>query len=172
MRRCEEKKVGRSVEQLVARGVRLTDIAVLFEWANDPQTRHSSFNRGRIGPLEHLLWFLRVALPNRSRHIVVEALVDKQKTSILFCRFVQRNERATISINMAPKCRGKGLAKPALETAIPMFISAHPAVRVIDACVRNLNEPSLRLFRSLRFSSAGSSGETSRFELQVESFRI
>jgi UDP-2,4-diacetamido-2,4,6-trideoxy-beta-L-altropyranose hydrolase len=82
------------------------DCAMVWRWANDPQTRHASLNADPIPWEDHVRWFNKILLEKYSRLYILE--LDSIPLGQI--RFEKETEDAwMISYSIAPEYRGFGL---------------------------------------------------------------
>ena len=121
----------------------------LWEWRNDALTRAVSSDQTPVPWADHEAWFARVLL-DESRDIVIA--VDSESTPIGMVRFdADEGPMATVSINLAPESRGKGLGREVLHEAIDWF-RLHRPPAVLVAVVRSENVASRKLFAGEGFA--------------------
>ena len=125
------------------------DSAVTYLWVNNLQTRLMSFNTAIIKQDEHEAWF-RESLSMPNRHIFI---CDDQITqeSIGIVRFDISGYCAVVSINLAPKMRGKNKAKFCLIGAVDALVRDRPELETIKAKIKIVNIASRRAFESAGF---------------------
>ena len=126
------------------------DAEDLYLWRNDPQSRKMSQNGQLISLDNHLTWF-HSALCDPNKVMLIGESSDIPAKKIGTCRFDlnNQNSEATVSINMAPHARGRGLSAPLLDAALQYFLDRYP--RSVFATVKKENSPSLRLFAGCGF---------------------
>jgi len=138
----------------VPRPATLADARFLFRLRNDPVTRQSSFQAGRLRFSDHRAWLeARLSDPARRVRLWIALLVrpDGAALRIGQVRFdCDVRNRAEISIALAPRFRGRGHATPLLVRAL----AKAPAMRVL-ARIRVENEISQRAFAKAGFRRHG-----------------
>ncbi len=91
----------------------VADSERLFHWANDPETRRNSINPDPIPWEKHVAWLTkRLADPDT---LLLIAQVGGEPIGVV--RFDLQPDHAVISLTVAPEHRGKGYARPIIETA-------------------------------------------------------
>lgn len=115
------------------------DREVIWEWANDPETRAQSFDRSAIPWRDHVAWFEGV-LADEYRILVVGC--DPEPVGMV--RFDIDGDDATISVNLAPTSRGRGLGVRLITEATAWFHERHPMA--VTAWIRPTNLSSVRAF--------------------------
>lgn len=150
------KGADRVVERLLSgaiyfREMEESDCDIVWEWANDPETRQNSFSTAPIPRHEHRAWFA-TRLQNRSCRDLILLGADLQPTGLV--RFDIDGEDATISINIAKSNRHTGLGRTAIRRACnELFASS--GVTAIHAYMRPENSASIRAFTHAGFMDLG-----------------
>lgn len=119
------------------------DAETVYRWANDPATRMASFSRRAIVLDEHVAWFAR-ELARDDHHLYI---AEQHGEPVAFLRLDATPDHAgacTISINLAPEVRKRGIGVATLEAANTLA-RGHGFSR-IRALVRPDNEASRRTF--------------------------
>ena len=120
-----------------------SDSLTLWQWRNDEASRAASLDTHLVAWSDHERWFA-ASLQNPSRLILMA--VDDALTSIGMVRFDFSNlDPASVSINVAPECRGRGLGQTILHLGLARARESRDGVKFI-AQVRSGNEPSIRIF--------------------------
>lgn len=88
------------------------DADILFEWANDAQTRANAFNTGEIEYDEHIRWF-RSKLENENSYIFICESCGQKIGQI---RLDITDNEALISYSIAKEYRGMGFGKKILKS--------------------------------------------------------
>jgi len=159
MARCEQELVdgdgaARVVRQMRAYGLTLRpvqshDCRLLWQWANDPQTRAVSFTTEHIPWERHVAWFTtRLADPNTLFYIAC----DSASKPVGQIRYQMQGQEAVISISIAPDERGKGYGSQLIQLGAQAVFSGTP-VNVIHAYIRPDNVVSTRAFAAAGFVS-------------------
>ena len=119
----------------------------LFIWRNDPVTRSVSFSSTKIKKPNHNSWF-KESLESKTRVLFIGE-VDNQKVGV--CRFDKASdgESASISINLNPSARSKGLSVNFLNAAINKYVK-YNKINII-AGVKKTNDISLKIFKKAGF---------------------
>lgn len=123
------------------------DARMLWEWANDPETRQSSFVSGKISWETHLAWFKRVL--EDPAHCFWIAL-DNEDTPLGSIRFASEGKDATLSVSTAPEHRGKGFGTEIVKGGCKKLFDT-TAVKHIHAHVKPENVTSKKLFLKTGF---------------------
>jgi spore coat polysaccharide biosynthesis predicted glycosyltransferase SpsG/RimJ/RimL family protein N-acetyltransferase len=128
--------------ELTVREATESDAAALLEWRNDPETLAWSRGHQPVPEAVHRTW-LRAALADPDRLLLIVAS-DHPIGTVRFDR-VDVDEWE-VSITVAPKDRGKGLASRLLMLGEGALRARHGAARIL-ANVHEDNAASLTLFR-------------------------
>lgn len=94
--------------QIIIRRIKEDDVKPTFEWANDPETRKNSFNQNEIKWEEHKAWFERRLIDPGSYFYIGE--LDGEPCGIVRFEYDEKEAGYIVSINIAPKFRGRGIA--------------------------------------------------------------
>lgn len=141
----------------------IDDALDVLDWRNDPHTRAMSREAAIVDRQAHLDWFAR-AVEDPSRLLLMgEADGDR----IGMVRFDRVGETWEVSINVAPRARGRGLGAPLLDGALKVFAGLHPDATIL-AVIKPENVASLRLFEGLGFQPEGGDGALLHFSRRQE----
>lgn len=94
----------------------INDATVLFDWANDPETRKNSFNSGPIEWNHHIHWFKKKLDDAKSKIYILQY----NEMTVGVVRF-EINETTIIGVTVAPDHRGMGFGAEILKTACNTF---------------------------------------------------
>jgi UDP-2,4-diacetamido-2,4,6-trideoxy-beta-L-altropyranose hydrolase len=148
---------------VVVRRSSTVDETLLLEWANDPGTRHFAFNKNRITPEQHHLWFLSRLIDPGCMMLIGE---DGHGLPVGQVRFDlnAHGDEATINVSVDVALRGMGIGSLLLQEAMAAWRRERPRTPIIAEIVEG-NEASKRLFASAGFSPVTSRRpETITFE--------
>ena len=148
---------------LTLRAARADDEAQLLSWRNEPATRRFSFDTRLIDEDEHGRWF-KAKLSDPTSVILIAEDDDVPVGQVRLDSVEQ--DRAEVSISVAPAVRGRGMATEALRLAIlqaPELLG----VRRLYARIKPENEASLRLFRAVGFEVIAEHADVIEFERAV-----
>lgn len=135
---------------LQARSARLDDEALILQWANDPLVRQNAFSTGVIDAATHRAWFRkRLRDLDYCRLYVVET---SDGFPIGQVRFERSGDAWEISYSLDARCRGAGLAKSMLQTAM-LKLRSTEASAIIFGRVKAGNRTSQRVFEGLGFET-------------------
>ena len=90
------------------------DDNLLFEWANDPDTRKTAVNKNNIKWEEHIKWF-KAKLSSTNCYLYVLEDGDIPLGQI---RFEKHDNKYEISYSIDKKQRGRGLGKKIVQLGI------------------------------------------------------
>jgi RimJ/RimL family protein N-acetyltransferase len=125
------------------RAATAVDGPVLLTWRNDADTRAASISTDVVSPAAHAAW-LDGALGNPRRFVLIAELVDEPVGMVRFDALDEPGNW-TVSINLAPRARGRRLAAPILQAAWDWLEAKLPVVQV-EATIRVTNAASIRAF--------------------------
>ncbi len=121
---------------------------ILFQWANDPETRRNSFNHHVISHEEHEAWFDRLMSdPNRIQYILMDG-----DNSVGQLRIDITEEVAEISYSIAPNERGKGYGHRIIDLAKQVIEGEYPFIKTLKAAVKPNNVASISCFENNGFA--------------------
>jgi len=132
------------------RDVTIDDARLLFEWANDADTRAASFSSAAIVWESHQRWLAqRLANPRVHQYI---ADADGQPVAVV--RFDPDENEAVISVALSPAQRGRGLGAIVIEAGVARY-AERTGCRRIRALIKPENQRSLRAFQRAGFVRVG-----------------
>jgi spore coat polysaccharide biosynthesis predicted glycosyltransferase SpsG len=147
-------------QTLTTRLAGMADARILWEWANDPEVRNSSFHTEPIGWEDHVRWFeRRIGEPTTRIYICADedgALVGQLR--------VECHDRVgVIDVSIARNRRGEGLAAPLISAGVRRAFEDLPStmLEVLVAEIRMENARSARSFEAADFDReerAGAAG--------------
>jgi len=142
------------VPTLTLRPATLQDEERLLCWRNEPSTRSASLTSGEISVEEHHRWFAGKLVDPDCALLIIEH-GGQPIGQLRLDRLAP--DLAEVSIGLAPKARGRGLGRGALQLAAS---KAHEllGVTMIRALVKRGNDASLRTFRAAGFRVVGEDG--------------
>jgi UDP-2,4-diacetamido-2,4,6-trideoxy-beta-L-altropyranose hydrolase len=139
-------------KNLRVRRASLEDCALLWQWANDPEVRESSFSTNFISWDGHVTWFSKKILdPNCFQYIAL----DEHDNPVGQVRFeVKRDGEADIGLSIDRNIRGSGLGSIILNSAIEAFYN-NVSIKKINAFIKKNNVKSIITFERARFKIIG-----------------
>jgi len=120
---------------------------MLWQWANDPESRRASFAQHAIPWVEHTKWF-DARLCDSACHFYVA--VDVNEVPVGQVRFDAAADEATVSVSVDPQVRARGYGSTMIRLATARFLRARHTKR-INAFVKPSNAASLRAFQKADF---------------------
>ena len=135
-------------EILSLRNAEPGDIDILFQWANDSETRRNSFDQHEIAWDEHEAWFNRMINdPDR-----VQFIMMNDNTPVGQIRLDISGDVAIISYSIAPEERGKGYGKRIIKLAKEMIHKDYPSIIRMKAEVKPQKKASIKGFEQKGFA--------------------
>ena len=132
------------------------DSDVVLSWRNDPEAIRQSVSGSAVESAVHQQWFKRALESSKFLVLIAEAKLEGAFTPIGMCRFDSVKPSVfSVSINVGPDFRGKGVGGIVLRSAISFLREEVDEPLEIQAIVRQSNSPSLRLFEKTGFSVFG-----------------
>ena len=132
----------------------IEDAKLLFDWANDPDTRINSINSNMIVWEDHLNWF-QSALDDSNTLILILSKDESQLGSIRFARDPEE-EHYTLSFVVSPNHRGKGIGAKLVSLGVE-YLKHKDNSAIVNAWVKTSNVASSRIFQKLSFTKKGTS---------------
>lgn len=129
------------------RPVSNSDIALLWEWANDPVTRKNSFDTAEISWIEHSAWCQKKLSDADCRLLIA---INGGTVPVGCVRFDCKAAEATISITVAPSARGKGYGAKIIQQAC-YCLFANSSIRQVHAYIKPDNIASVKVFEAAGF---------------------
>ena len=152
---------------MLTRLVTREDAEYLFKWRNDPHTIAMSLNSMPVTWNEHINW-LQHALNDERKLLILCYL--KNSAPVGFVRFDVHYHYAEVSINLNPRCRGKGFAKRCLTAALERFKKEFQSSTLIKARIKVENEASKRLFTGVGFLYLRTQTDIAFFTLDLSAY--
>lgn len=123
----------------------INDAKILFDWANESETRQNSFNFDAIEWNDHILWFTKKLMDSTSSIFIL--LSNENPVGVV--RF-EVNETTIIGVTVAPGYRGKGLGAEIIKIACNFFWNNNSGD--ILAYIKKGNVASQRVFEKSGFT--------------------
>jgi UDP-2,4-diacetamido-2,4,6-trideoxy-beta-L-altropyranose hydrolase len=128
------------------------DSRLLWEWANDPTVRSSSFSPSPIPWETHEAWFAEKLRQEKCLILIAE---DEQGSPVGQIRFDTRPDGACeVDVSVAPAKRGKGLGEALIRRGVQIVLREKRCLGV-HAFVKAENQASRRAFESAGFENLG-----------------
>ncbi len=139
-----DELTGKSASQAISlRDVIEDDAWILWNWANDPVSRSVSFSPDPIPWEVHFAWFRRKLICSGS-HMFIGERETGEKVGLV--RFDCENERAVISVNVAPEARGKGVGARLIRIGSDRILADNPEIEAVFAYIKPDNDASVKAF--------------------------
>lgn len=118
------------------------DVKMIYEWANDDETRKNSFNQSKIEYDTHVKWFTN--LLNSSNRILYIFQDDNEPIGQV--RLDIYDNKAEISYTISPSHRGKKYGEKMIKLLPDKVREDFPQITELFAEVKPENTPSNRIF--------------------------
>ena len=135
------------MHNLKIRLINKNDCHDVYTWRNNPYTKKMSLNSIPILSHDHNKWFSDM-LESRNHYGFIGEL-ENNKIGVVFLKKI--GNLIIISINLNPHFRGLKLSKNLLSGSMDMFKNIKKESFIIEAKIRKMNLPSLRLFKKVGF---------------------
>lgn len=130
------------------RKVTMSDMDLIFEWANNPDVRYNSFHNEKILYENHVHWFNNRI--NSSTTIMYMYLYNNSPVGQI--RFEIDQEKAQLNYSISKDYRGQGHGKHMLALAELQLKLDRPEVKTIVAKVMPHNLASKSIFEGAGYS--------------------
>ena len=127
------------------------DCKLLWQWANDPETRANSFSSEPIPWETHVQWLAAVLADPQCQLLLA---LDSQDRPIGQVRFDGADRRPVLSVSIARPFRGMGYGSELIGLAVGELFRQRPITAVV-ARVKPENRASIRAFQKAGFSYVG-----------------
>jgi UDP-2,4-diacetamido-2,4,6-trideoxy-beta-L-altropyranose hydrolase len=155
-------RVAHAIDGVRVRRARVDDARILWEWANDQETRAASLDSRPIRWPDHREW-LNAVLSDPSRLLIIgwngAGLLGQ-------VRFDNHGREAQVSISVAPEHRGT-VGRHLLASGIRRYRRVFPG-RMLVARVKEENRASRRLFEAAGFAIVSADKGVIRYRLGTE----
>ncbi len=127
------------------REARISDLDLVFYWANDALVRAQSFNAEAVNYESHIDWFQKKITSQTD--LILIATVDGLPAGLV--RIDDVNQKNVVGILVDAKFRGRGLASLFLDEAITYYFQkfANP----VFAYIKKTNTASVKTFEKAGF---------------------
>lgn len=139
-------------ERIVFRPAIKEDCSLIFQWANDPETRAASFSQEPISLEEHIQWYKNKLLDANCIFLIA---LDNENRPIGQVRFDLDSTEAVMNVSMDAGNRGKGLGKLVILKAADELFGRKDVSR-INAFIKPNNMKSTKSFEFAGFKFVGS----------------
>ena len=137
-------------QNLYIREAKSIDTRDIYDWRNDRYVRTMSLSTAPIVWTLHKRWMESVLNDSSSFFFIFETSKFAEKIGAV--RFDSIEERALVSILLAPSMRGRGLGIRCLSAGIAELRTHTKAINFLDAKIKAANTPSIRLFEACGFA--------------------
>lgn len=128
------------------RRVRPDDLAITFQWLNDPELRRQSYNSEPVSLEDHTKWFNK-KLKDTSTYIYIFVYNEIPVAQVRF----DVGDETIISYSIDKSYRGRGWGEAVIQHGIEIFRRDFTGPVKIVGYVKYENESSNRVFRNLGF---------------------
>ncbi len=129
------------------RSVKEEDFRMIWEWANNPETRANSFESAAIPWEQHRKW-CESKINTVYCSFWIASNHDREQVGVV--RFDHHDREATISVSVAPHARGRGYGRKIIESACERVFRSS-AVNLVRALIKPANKASIRVFERAGF---------------------
>ena len=136
-----------NINNITLREVTDLDRELIWQWANDEETRKASYSQAHISWDEHIRWFNSVQRQKNHRFYIAN---NGSKKPVGQIRFALDGKDAIVSFSVSPESRRRGYAKEILITAAKKLFN-ETNIEQISAYVKSENMLSLRVFQKAGF---------------------
>ena len=136
---------------IILRPVTAADCGLVWEWANDPNTRAASFSSEPIPWTQHVAWFEARLADSQHRFYIA---LDAAAQPVGQIRYQITGDEATVSVVLAPSQRGRGYGSEIIRKG-SCRLFADTAARLIHAYIKPENRASVRAFERAGYTHAG-----------------
>lgn len=131
-----------SEDRLRLRRAEQKDLALLFDWANDPEVRQNSLHSEPISFAEHETWFYaRLDDPATPVYIL-----ERDGGPLGQVRFQITDSGASIHYSVDREYRGKGLGRTLIQLTERRLAEDYPQITELSARVKSANASSRAVF--------------------------
>ena len=142
---------------IVLRRVYEGDKKLIFDWANDAETRRLSFDTRPIPWPVHEIWFEARLRSENTRIYVAQ---DELGNDVGPIRFEKEEDHALVGFSIGSSFRGKGMAAPLLAKGCEAIFAEWNDIAFVLAKVKRDNERSRRAFIKAGFEEVDAGGDT------------
>lgn len=126
----------------------LNDCDLLFNWANDKETRKNSFNQSKISYEEHVAWFNS----KMKSYTCAIFILNFDNISVGYVRIDIENKTAVISYAIDENYRGRGLAEKMLALLEAELRNEEKHIEKLIGYVKSDNIASQKIFEKLKYN--------------------
>jgi UDP-2,4-diacetamido-2,4,6-trideoxy-beta-L-altropyranose hydrolase len=134
-------------DNIILRDVTDLDRELIWQWANDEETRKASYSQAHICWDEHIQWFDSVQRQKNHRFYIAN---NGSKNPVGQIRFASDDKDTIVSFSIAPDSRRRGYGETILLKAAEKLFN-ETNIEQILAYVKSENMSSLRVFQKAGF---------------------
>ena len=142
---------------LTFRKIREDDKRLIFDWANDAETRRNSFSTSPIPWSVHEQWF-EARLRSEDTRIYVAQ--DELGNDVGPVRFEKEGDHAVVGFSVGSAFRGKGMAAPMLAIGCEAIFAEWKDIAFVLGKVKRYNERARRAMLRIGFEEEDTGGDT------------
>lgn len=139
------------------------DCKDILLWRNDIFTRQMSLSSDVINEEEHFKWFSKML--SDEDHCAIIGEKNAKKFGVVF--FQEQSGEVLVSINLAPKFRGKGLSSRLLSKSIHWYLRSRREIKYFTAKIKDANHGSIRIFTQNGFELVSKVDQLNNYRLLV-----
>lgn len=140
-----------SDKEFTLRKVKIEDLEILFDWANDPLVRTNSFSTKSITINEHKTWFQEKLLTCPFWYIFE---FNSQPLGVIRFDEVNSSEILLLNYSLKSEVRGKGFGRKIIEMGMYEIKKSIQKPTKVLGVVKNENVASRKTFLALGFQEA------------------
>ncbi len=155
-------------QKLFLRKADMTDLDMLFEWANNELVRQNAFNTEQISYEEHKKWFKELLDDSKQMQFIMYSGSEP----IGQARLSIHMDEAEIDYSIASEKRGMGYGKELIHLLQKIVSNEYTSIRKLVAKVKTSNAASICCFRKNGFSETYSQYEYDMTKCRSEGYHI
>ncbi len=155
-------------QKLFLRKADMTDLDMLFEWANNELVRQNAFNTEQISYEEHKKWFKELLDDSKQ----IQFIMYSGSEPIGQARLSIHMDEAEIDYSIASEKRGMGYGKELIYLLQKIVSNEYTSIRKLVAKVKTSNAASICCFRKNGFSETYSQYEYDMTKCRSEGYHI
>ncbi|MBT9311370.1 UDP-2,4-diacetamido-2,4,6-trideoxy-beta-L-altropyranose hydrolase [Leptothoe kymatousa] len=151
-------------QRLRLRNIQKKDCSLIWQWANDPDVRNSSFSSKIIPWEEHVQWFNS---KQQAITCVFYIALDKHDVPIGSIRFDISNNNAVISLSIQKEKRNQGYGTELIKLGTSQFWKNHSKINLVTAYIQINNQASLKAFIKAGFQETETTHYKNKLAIQL-----
>lgn len=132
---------------MIIRLANFSDCKDLYNWRLDPITMKMFFNKNYFTYSSHKQWFNNNLNVNNTKIYI--GTIKNEKIGVVI--FKLKKEYSSISINLNPKFRGRGVSKKFLDLCISKYLFTCKSNLIAKIFIHNI--ASIKIFRAIGFKT-------------------